>query len=287
MQHSHRISCADILTLAKTQLRAAGVESSALDADLLLAEVLDVTREKIIGYPEMEMRQDECDRFLALVNRRVQREPMAHLLGRREFWGRVFKVTKDTLDPRPDSETLIEAVLEQFPDRMRVLKILDLGTGTGCLLLTLLAEFPNARGVGVDICEAALGVAKENARKLGVANRAEFVIDNWAEGVETTFDLVISNPPYIKNSDIEALEPEVARYEPRGALAGGADGLECYRQIAPQLNRLLAEKAVVVLEFGQGQEWQVREEFEASNLSFVSFEKDLAGVTRCLVAKKQ
>jgi release factor glutamine methyltransferase len=203
-----------ILPPAKQTLQQAGIASFSLDAELLLREVMGISRERMIGYPDDPVAEEQVQRFQAWLTRRQNREPISHLLGRREFWGRDFKVTKDTLDPRPDSETLIEAALAAFPDRQQSLHVIDLGVGTGCLLLTLLAELPNAQGLGVDISPEALAVAKENSDKLGLAKRAKFVIDRWGQHVDGTFDLVVSNPPYIKRSEIESLEPEVAVLSP-------------------------------------------------------------------------
>ncbi|MCE3232453.1 MAG: Methylase of polypeptide chain release factor [Rickettsiaceae bacterium] len=271
-----------ILSSAKAELSNTGSPSSALDAELLLAYALGASREKIIGYPELEISGEEAKAFNALVKRRIAREPMAHILGRREFWGREFKVNKYTLDPRPDSETLIEAALELFPlDKQ--LNILDFGTGTGCLLLTLLAEFPNAKGVGVDISSDALAVAKGNSCNLGLANRAEFIVSSWGDKVQGKYDLIISNPPYIRSSDISCLEPEVSKYEPCGALDGGMSGLQCYEDLAPQIATLISNDGFVVLEFGMGQHEDVKDIMENIGLAFVDFKQDLAGINRCAV----
>ncbi len=278
------VAISTILLDAKRRLREAGVPSYALDAELLLAEALGRTREQIIFYPEYEV--ESTAHYETLLTRRLAREPMAHILGRREFWGREFKVTADTLDPRPDSETLIETVLNLCPDRQKSYKILDLGTGTGCLLLTLLSEYTNAYGVGVDISPAALAVANQNAIKLSLAKRAHFLLECWTAGVTGTFDIIISNPPYIKASDIPELEPEVSRYEPYSALAGGEDGLDCYRDIIPTLHPLLTPEGIVVFEFGQGQEMEVGNLFRQHGFSIIREAKDLAGIIRCIAARR-
>lgn len=272
-----------VLSPAKAELSNSGSPSASLDAELLLAYVLQITREKIIGYPEREISDSELQKYNALVERRIAREPMSHILGIREFWGREFKVNKHTLDPRPDSETLVQAALELVPDKDKVLNIIDFGTGTGCLLLTLLAELPAAKGVGVDISEDALAVAKDNSRNLGLAKRSHFIVSSWGNEVQSKFDLIISNPPYIKSSDICGLEPEVAEYEPKGALDGGASGLECYKDLAPHIASLISDNGFVVLEFGMGQQTDVRNIMENVGLTFVAFKQDLAGIIRCAV----
>lgn len=270
---------------AKT-LASAGVASPRLDARLLLAYVCDVSSEKILGYPQTELTQPQQEQFSQLITRRANREPLSHLIGKREFWGMDFTVTADTLDPRPDSETLIEAVIEQFSNRKEPLNILDLGTGTGCLLLSLLATYPHAKGVGVDVSASALEVAKTNAKHLALAKRTRFMLNDWCEGLEETYDIIVSNPPYITSSDVKTLEPEVAHYEPYLALVGGEDGLSCYRKIIPQLPPLLSSKGYAFLEFGQGQEHQVMNIALEAGLTYVSFKKDLATITRCIVLQK-
>jgi release factor glutamine methyltransferase len=271
------------LTLAKSRLTAATIPSASLDAELLLAHALKTTREQIICYPEHPLDKSQATEFDILIERRVAREPMAHILGQREFWGRDFKVNRHTLDPRPDSETLIEAALDLYPDKKQNLSIIDFGTGTGCLLLTLLAEFPNAQGVGVDISEDALVVANENSCNLELAKRAKFIVSKWGEKVQGKYDLIISNPPYIKSSDIAGLEPEVAKYEPKGALDGGISGLQCYEDLAPYIAALLSINGFAILEFGMGQENDVKTILENAGLKFVAFRKDLAGIIRCIV----
>lgn len=273
-----------LLIQAKTSLRDAGIPSHALDAELLLAHVLQTTREKIIGYPDQEVTDEQQQHYEALLARRVGREPMAHILGKREFWGREFKVTKDTLDPRPDSETLIEAVLSWYKHKAPPKKIMDLGTGTGCLLLTLLSEFTGSYGVGVDRSPEALAVAKCNALHLGLEKQVQFLLQCWAEDVNDMFDVIISNPPYIRDSDIAGLEPEVSHYEPYMALSGGEDGLHCYRELIPQLPRILHAEGVVVLEIGIGQAEAVSNLLHVHGLRVQAIPRDLYGTERCIIA---
>lgn len=273
-----------ILQQAKQSLKLADIPSYVLDAELLMAKALNISREQVICYPLRELSEQESGDFEKLLQRRIKREPMAHILEKREFWGREFKVSCDTLDPRPDSETLIEAALGLFDDKDKPLKILDFGTGTGCLLLTLLSELPNSEGVAVDISEKALSVAKENACKLGLAKRVGFIVSFWGVEVEGKYDLIISNPPYIKSDEIDGLEPEVSGYEPISALDGGASGLECYRQLAPFIASLLSDNGFAILEVGIGQADDVRAILEGAGLTFISCKKDLAGVKRCIIA---
>jgi release factor glutamine methyltransferase len=207
------------------------------------------------------------------------------VLGHREFWSLDFVVTEATLDPRPDSETVVEQVLAARRDRPPT-RILDLGIGTGCLLLSLLSEWPEAWGLGVDRSEAAAQVAQLNADRLGLGDRAAILVGDWADAVQGTFDVVVSNPPYIPEREIDGLAPEVARFEPRAALAGGPDGLDAYRMIARASSRLLVEGGLVALEVGAGQAADVARLLAAEGLSDVRAARDLGSVERVVSAKK-
>ena len=218
-----------------TQLQNAGVENARRELTLLIAFIQNRSYTDVFFDSALSVEVD--DRLLPLVYRRCQGEPLSKIIGQREFWSLPFKVTTDTLDPRPDSETIIQAVLHHFPDRHKALNLVDFGTGTGCLLLSALSEYPNSAGIGVDISDAALAVAQENAQRLGLSQRASFVHSNWAEGVDGEFDVLISNPPYIGLS--EPLEAAVKEYDPPQALYGGEDGLEAYRILLPQLRHLM------------------------------------------------
>jgi release factor glutamine methyltransferase len=274
------------LAEAARRLQRAGVEAPHHEARLLLAHMLGVETATLVGYPERALTPAEGGRYEALIDRRARREPLTHILGRREFWGLAFRVTADTLDPRPDSETLIEAVLGQLPDRQAPLRLLDLGTGTGCLLLALLSELPQASGLGVDCSAAALAVAEANAGDLGLAGRAAFRLGRWGERLSQPFDLIVSNPPYIRAGDIDGLMPEVARYEPRLALDGGPDGLDSYRVLAGDIARLLAGNGLAALEVGLDQAPAVADLGAAAGLGQATFRRDLAGHIRCLVFRK-
>lgn len=215
---------------------------------------------------------------------------MAYILGEREFWGLPFKVSRAVLVPRPDSETLIEAALALMADRTAPWRIVDLGVGSGCLLLTLLREFPNARGLGMDASPEALAVAQVNATALGVAHRAELVLGDWrqpgwADRLRGPFDLVVSNPPYIEAGAIDGLMPEVARFEPRIALDGGPDGLVAYRTIAAAAAKLVAPGGRLLVEIGQGQAPEISKIFASAGLAVEVAFKDLGGIQRVVSAK--
>lgn len=226
----------------------------------------------------------------SLTARRVRREPMAYILGEREFWGLTFKVNPAVLVPRPDTETVIEAALSIMPERGRAWRILDLGTGSGCLLLTLLKEHPNAVGVGFDASTAALDVARHNADSLGVAGRATFVTGDWrhpgwADRLAGPFDLVVSNPPYIEAGTVDALMPEVARHEPRLALEGGTDGLEAYRAIAAAAPKLVTPGGCLLVEAGAGQAADIAGILSSFQLAVLPFWRDLGGIERVVGAR--
>ncbi|HLI11020.1 MAG TPA: peptide chain release factor N(5)-glutamine methyltransferase [Alphaproteobacteria bacterium] len=271
------------LAEAVPQLQAAAVPQPRLEVRLLLSHATRLSAEAIIGHPERALDADEAASFAALLARRRRREPLAQILGRREFWSLSFKVTRDTLSPRPESETLVEAALAGIPDRGAPLAVLDLGAGTGCLLLALLSELPRARGIAVERSLAACRVAHENAEALGLAERSHFIVGDWGEAIAARFDLVVANPPYIPAALIEGLEPEIARFEPRLALSGGADGLESYRALAVALPRLLAPAGRAVIELGQGQGDAVTGIFAESGLQPLGRRLDLAGIERCLI----
>ncbi|MBX9635766.1 MAG: peptide chain release factor N(5)-glutamine methyltransferase, partial [Magnetospirillum sp.] len=261
-----------------------GIHSHRLDARLLVAEVLGVEPNTVFTRPDMPLTPEQAARLEGLAARRMAREPMSHILGRRGVWTLTLKVTADPLDPRGDTETLIEAVLSRIADRQAPLRLVDFGTGTGAILLSLLSELPNATGLAVDKSPAALAVARENARANGLDHRAEFLLSDWGRDLTESFHVIVSNPPYIPDQDIDGLEPEVAAFEPRLALAGGPDGLECYRALIPDMARLLAPGGIAAVEVGMGQADSVAALFAAAGLVPGAVERDLAGVERCVVA---
>lgn len=276
----------DTLLAAIKILQAAKVESASLDARILLEHVLGRPHEWLLLNDATVLTLLQSQTYATFIERRAKREPMAHILGRREFWSMDFKVTSDTLDPRADSETLVQMALEVAPHRGKALRILDMGTGTGCLLLSLLSELPQATGVGADISEGALSVALANAEALGLKNRVEFVKSDWNSRVTGVFDIVVSNPPYIPSEEIPTLAPEVAKYEPKLALDGGKDGLSCYRIILSKLKDLLAEDGFAVLEIGAGQLEALKKIAEENSLKLTGVRQDLAGIPRSILLTK-
>lgn len=260
-------------------LAAAGIEWPRLEARLLLAHALGLSQEALLQ--DVAALVDMA-RFEAVLARRAGGEPLALITGRREFWSLSFAVSPATLIPRADSETLLEAALALFPLRDRVASVLDLGTGSGCLLLAALTEFPTAFGVGVDRSPEAARLAAGNAAALGLDGRAAFLTGDWAAALGARFDLVLSNPPYIATAEIVGLMPEVARHEPAGALDGGPDGLDAYRRIIPVLPGLLMPGGAAVLEVGRGQADPVAAMADRAGLA-VQARADLAGIPRALV----
>jgi len=283
-------SVKDCLDEGAAVLRAARIESPRMEARLLLAHTSGLSVTTLLGYPERIVENQMA--FLDLTRRRAAREPIAHLVGYREFWSMPFKVTADTLVPRPDTETVIEAVLEFYVKKTPPGRVLDFGTGTGCLLLTLLSEIPSATGLGVDVSPAAARVAQENSVALGFddaamgyARRAAFVVSHWGDALSGKFDLIVSNPPYIPSAEIDGLEKDVAGFEPRLALSGGEDGLTAYRILLPTFSKLLSPHGIAVLEFGDGQSDRVSALVQESGMTVVSIHADLGGRERCVVCQ--
>lgn len=266
-------------------LRAAAIENPRLEARLLLGHAMGVTSEALLRDPRAPVPPPAAARFQAALRARLDATPVAHILGTQGFWTLDLAVSPATLIPRPDSEAVVEAALEALPDRHAPLRLLDLGTGTGCLLLAVLAERPGAFGIGVDLVPQAAALAAANARRNGLAGRAAFLAGNWAEALSGRFDLVLSNPPYIESAAIAGLMPEVARHEPRSALDGGADGLDAYRRLAAELPRLLAPGGAAVLELGAGQRSAVEGLARAAGLVPAGCRPDLGGVDRALVVR--
>ncbi|WP_119309865.1 peptide chain release factor N(5)-glutamine methyltransferase [Cohaesibacter haloalkalitolerans] len=230
-----------------------GIETARLDARLLASHGLSLSETDIILQFDRSLDADEMALLDAFIARRAEREPIAHILGYREFWGLDFKVTKDTLVPRPDSETLVAGVLDRIADKRAPLKLVDIGTGTGCLLLSLLSELPNARGVGSDISPAALAVAQENAQSLGLSGRVAFVEASYADAFAGGMDILISNPPYLAETEMADIERDVADYDPLGALVSGATGLEAYEAIFAAIASWQQKPSLMAFEFGYRQ----------------------------------
>ena len=236
--------------------RDVGIETAQRDARLLTLDAVGIGHPDLIRAPRESIGAAPAKKLSENASRRLAREPVARILGEWEFWSLPFKLSPDTLVPRPDSETVVAAALIALGERRHRnegLRVLDLGTGSGCLLIALLHEMPGAVGLGIDLSPGAIGTAEANARLNGVQTRAEFLVSDWTEKVAGTFDLIVSNPPYIVDSVLEGLEPEVRVHDPRMALSGGADGLDAYRRIIGLLPSVLAPGGVAALEIGSDQ----------------------------------
>lgn len=287
------MSTAAALTLAAKRqalsetLRQAGIESPDVDSRLLVMHALNFDRTALISNGDRALNAEEIAAIDALAARRLKREPVSRIFGRKEFWSLSLAVTDAVLVPRPETETVVEAALDFVVRgglRLEPLRILDIGTGSGALMLALLSELESATGVATDISPDVLAVARGNAERLGLAARCDFVLCNIADAVSGRFDLIVSNPPYIAHSDIATLEPEVRDYDPALALDGGIDGLDFYRAIAAQARRLLAPGGRLIVELGAGQEAAVHGLFVAAGLSVNAARADLAGIPRSLSA---
>ncbi|HZD24938.1 MAG TPA: peptide chain release factor N(5)-glutamine methyltransferase [Alphaproteobacteria bacterium] len=269
------------------RLIAAGIEDPVRDASVLLADSLGCDRLGLLRRAGEPLAEGAHELFERRLLRRLLREPVSRILGRREFWSLGFEIGPAVLDPRPDSETLVEAVLARLGDRSKSWRLLDLGTGSGCLLLALLSELPAARGVGTDLSPDALRLARRNAIRLGLGDRAAFIAGNWADSLNARFHVVLSNPPYIATGEIPGLAPEVRHYDPLPALDGGADGLAAYRRLAPELPRLLVPGGLAALECGQGQAATIAALLAAAGLVPETPARDLAGIERCVLARSK
>jgi len=282
-----RLSLGQAHTAAARLLREARIAAPELDARLLLCHATGLSHEACVAALNDPFAPDAAARFGAFVERRLEGEPVSRIIGIREFYGRSFRIDASTLDPRPDTETLIEAALG-FEDRETPLSILDLGTGSGCILVTLLAELPQASGVGVDVALGALELARANAQILGVGDRAAFLASDWLEAVEGSFDLVVANPPYLSAADMAGLSPEVRDHDPEPALDGGPDGLSAYRRIVPGLRKALRPGGFALFEIGPGQDHAVSPLLAEAGLDIGEGQhlwRDLAGRPRVVGAR--
>jgi len=280
------ITIGTLLCEAGATIRTAAIPAPRREARLLLGHILGLTAEALLRDPHVLVPDASAARFRIAVAQRAAHRPMAHITGRQGFWTLDLMVSPATLIPRADSEALVEAALEALPDANAPLRVLDLGTGTGCLLLAVLAERPRAFGIGVDRVPEAAALAGANAATHGLAPRTAFLAGDWAEALAGRFDLVLSNPPYIESTAISGLMPEVARHEPAGALDGGADGLDAYRALMATLPALLAPGGIAVLELGQGQRAAVEALAASVGLHPLGCRDDLGGVARALVLQR-
>jgi len=272
---------------AKARLEAAGLAGPVIDARLLVEAAAEATRADIVGDPYRALTAEQETALEGYLARRERREPVSHILGRKGFWKIMLNVTPDVLTPRPDTETVVEYVLRDFPETA-AWSVLDLGVGSGAILLSILAERPAARGLGVDVSEEALAVARDNAANLGLAGRTALLRGDWTEGLgEATFDLVVSNPPYIAAAVLETLEPEVRDHEPRLALEGGPDGLSHYRRLAPEILRVLKPGGRFAVEIGYDQKVAVEALFEDAGAVGVQTIRDLGDRDRVVAGRKK
>lgn len=278
----------------KTAFEEGGIDTPDLDARILLCRLGDFSFEDLVRDPDVLMPQSALEALEQAKGRRLSGEPVSRLLGERSFWHHDFLLNSETLDPRADTETLVEAALAFVSgDEISTIRpyILDIGTGTGCILISLLTEWPDAFGVGLDVSEKALRAAQVNAVRAGVQDRVAFVAGDWLASVNARFDLIVSNPPYIPSKDIEGLAPEVRRFDPRRALDGGESGLEAYRNIAPVLPGLLSPRGAVLFEVGAGQAEEVRDILSQfgidaqSDWACAHSRRDLAGHQRVVAGR--
>jgi release factor glutamine methyltransferase len=275
---------------AARRLRERGIERSDLDARLLVGHALGLDHAGLVSAARRSLDQAERASIATLVARRLAGEPVARITGIKEFWGLPLALSPAVLVPRPETETVVEqalAALDQSPGlepRSRALRIADLGTGSGAIMLALLSELPNAFAVGTDRDPAALAIARHNARRLGLDARARFIACDFGRALAPGFDLVVTNPPYVASDDIATLAPEVRDFDPRGALDGGSDGLAAYRAIAADARRLVAPNAHFIAEFGIGQGDAVAALFAAAGFVDIRIAPDLAGIARTIAA---
>ncbi len=274
-------------TGSKLRLQSAGVDSPVIDARLLVQAAAGATRVDIISDPHRPLTEDQSAELEGFLARRERREPISHILGVKGFWKIMLRVTPDVLTPRPETETILDVVLPDLGEFQRF-RVLDLGVGSGAILLAILSERPNAVGLGVDVSEEALAVARENASNLGLAGRAALLRGDWTAGLEDEgFDLVVSNPPYIASDAISALAPEVKDHEPRLALDGGRDGLDAYRRLAEEIPRVLHSGGRFAVEIGFDQGPAVRDLFTQDGLEDVRVVRDLSDRDRVVTGVKK
>lgn len=274
-----------VLSEMREKFKTAGLDTPELDARLLVQAILNISHEEIILDSNRIVDASEEKALSLAASRRLAREPVSRIIGMRSFWNSDFKISKETLDPRADSETLVETVLRYVP-KDQPLRMIDLGTGSGCLLLSLLQELPQATGIGVDISAEAIVTAQENADILHLSERADFMAASW-EAMEhlPLFDIVISNPPYISDAEILTLAPEVRQFDPNRALSGGYDGLDCYRSIISVLPHILCKNGLVFFEIGTSQKQAVTEILAGGGVNVLQTVTDLAGHDRCVVGR--
>ena len=271
-------------------LNEAGIENARMDVRILLARAAGVDGGRISAWPEDEVAADKEALFRDMIARRIGHEPVGRILGERDFWRHTFKLAPETLEPRPDSETLVEWAIDFLEDNDAP-RIVDFGTGTGCLLLSTIGDLPGSSGIGLDISEGAVACARENARALDLDGQAEFRVSDWDSALDDReradgFDLVMSNPPYITRDEMETLSPEVQKFDPRIALTDEGDGLAAYRVLSQVAFDLAKPGGFVIFEIGRGQEKDVGQLLVEAGFVGVEYREDLGGIVRCVAAKK-
>lgn len=274
-----------IVAEISARLDSAGIEDARSEVWLLVAAVTGRDRMALVAGARGPLSAGQRVRLEQLVRRRLAREPIAYILGEKEFWSLPFAVGPGVLIPRPETETVVEAALSEIADRHAPLRLLDFGTGSGCLLLALLSELPHATGLGIDASRTAIQIATRNATRLNLADRASFRLGDWSEPPDDPVDVIVSNPPYVAEADWPTLQPEIREFEPKGALLAGPDGLAAYRALAPLCVRLLTPHGFCAFEIGQGQSTAVRALLAARGLTVNAQRADLAGIERCLIAR--
>jgi release factor glutamine methyltransferase len=280
----------DLMAEAVDALTDAGIENARMDARILLARAAGVDGGRITAWPEDAVADDKADAFRSMIVRRAAHEPVGRILGERDFWRHTFKLSPETLEPRPDSETLVEWAID-FLEDSNAPRIIDFGTGTGCLLLSAIGDLPGATGIGLDLSEGAVACARENARLLDLQDRVEFRVSDWDSALDDQdrtegFDLVMSNPPYIAADEMATLSQEVQKFDPRLALTDEGDGLAAYRTLSQVAFDLVKPAGFVIFEIGRGQEKDVGQMLVEAGFVGVEYREDLAGIVRCVAAKK-
>lgn len=277
----------DALAAARSRLAAAGIPDAATDARVLAQSAFGGDRAFLLTGRTAAPPPHGWTVLQAMVDRRVNGEPVSRILGCREFWSLPLRITPDTLDPRPDTETVVQVALERIGGRDRPLTLLDLGTGSGCILLALLSELPRASGIGIDRSAGAVRVARGNAEALGLSDRCRFAVGDWASAIRpSSIDMAVCNPPYVRAGSIDHLQPEVAQHDPRNALDGGADGLAAYRELAPALAKVLRPGGLAVLEIGIGQADSVARLLKGVGFNNLCKNLDFSGTLRCVSGQK-
>ena len=278
---------AQALAELRRTLNEAGFETAALDARLLASDGASASRRRpSITHPDTPLTAEESEALASFTRRRLNHEPVARIVGIREFWGLPFRLSPETLVPRPDTETVVETALDLLPDRQAPLRIVDFGTGSGCILVALLHELPQATGLGIDLSPGALATARTNADENGVGGRCHFALSRWADAVSGPFDLIVSNPPYIASGVIPTLDEEVREHDPRLALDGGPDGLEPYRILLSEAGRLLAPGGLLAVEIGYDQAEELRSLAGSHGLEILRIAHDLSGNPRCVAMRR-